>query len=196
MAAGIQNLGKTTPDYILNFALNLKYKGFRLAAIADYRTGHVFYSGIKNQLSSQGRTIETTYNDRLPFVFPNSTVLDSGIDNTTVLSANGVPGNHPYNNAFDYYKGDHLDIDENFITDATAFKLREVSLSYDLPNKVIEKLSMSRMNIGLSGRNLLTILPSDNLDYNDPEFAGRFGFGSYGITPPTRFYTLSVNVGF
>lgn len=196
IAAGLKTLGQTTPDYILNFALNANYKGFRFAAVADYRTGHVFYSGIKNQLSGQGRTIETTYNDRLPFVFPNSTVQGTGTDNTTVLSANGVPGNHPYNNAYDYYTGDHNDIDENFITDATAFKLREVSISYDLPNKFIEKLSLTRLNIGVSGRNLWTSLPSENLDYNDPEFAGRFGIGGYGITPPTRFYTLSVNVGF
>ncbi len=196
IAAGLKTLGNATPDYILNFALNAKYKGFRFAAVADYRTGHVFYSGIKNQLSSQGRTIETTYNDRLPFVFPNSTVQGSGVANTTVLSANANPGNHPYNNAYDYYTGDHNNIDENFITDATAFKLREVSISYDIPAKFLEKLSLTRLNIGLSGRNLWTSLPSENLDFNDPEFAGRFGIAGYGITPPTRFYTLAVNVAF
>ncbi|WP_299621289.1 SusC/RagA family TonB-linked outer membrane protein [uncultured Tenacibaculum sp.] len=196
IAAGLKTLGKTTPDYILNFAINAKYKGFRLAAVADYRTGHVFYSGIRNQLSGQGRTIQTTFNDRLPFVFPNSTVQGSGVDNTTVLSANSVPTNHPYNNAYDYYTGDYVNIDENFITDATAFKLREVSLSYDLPKKFTDKINLSRFNVGISGRNLWTSLPSENLDYNDPEFAGRFGIAGYGITPPTRFYTLSVNVGF
>ena len=196
MTAGLQKLGQTTPDYILNFALNVRYKGFRLAAVADYRTGHVFYSGIKNQLSGQGRTIETTFNDRLPFVFPNSTVAGSGTTNTTVLSSNGVPTNHPYNNAYNYYTGGHNDIDENFITDATAFKIREVSLSYDLPLQFIEKLSLTRFNIGVSARNLWTSLSSENLGYTDPEYAGRYGFGTHGITPPTRYYTLSVNVGF
>ncbi|WP_348716216.1 SusC/RagA family TonB-linked outer membrane protein [Tenacibaculum sp. 190130A14a] len=196
VAAGLKKLGQTTPDYVLNFSLNARYKGFRFAAVADYRTGHVFYSGIKNQLSSQGRTVETTYNDRLPFVFPNSTVVGTGTDNTTVLSAGGNPNFHPYNHAYDYYTGEHNTIDENFITDATAFKLREVSLSYDLPTKLIEKLNVSRVNVGVSGRNLLTILPSDNFDYNDPEFAGRLGIAGYGITPPTRFYTVSVNVAF
>ncbi len=204
IAAGLKKLGKTTPDYILNFALNAKYKGFRFAAVADYRTGHVFYSRIKNQLSGQGRTIETTYNDRLPFIFPNSTVQGTGTDNTTVLTANSGnafgpafdPVVHPYGYAYDYYTGDHNSIDENFITDATAFKLREVSLSYDLPTKFIEQLNLTRLNVGISGRNLWTSLPSENLDYNDPEFAGRFGIAGYGITPPTRFYTLSINVVF
>ena len=170
--------------------------GLSFAAVADYRTGHVFYSGIKNQLASQGRTFETTNNDRLPFIFPNSTVEGSGTDNTTVFTAGGDPSNHPYNYAYDYYTGDYLDIDENFITDATAFKLREVSLSYDLPSKFTKTMNLSRLNIGVSGRNLLTILPKSNLDYNDPEFAGRLGISGYGITPPTRFYTLSVNLSF
>ena len=190
-------LGKATPDYILNFAINARFKNLRFAAVADYRTGHVFYSGIRNQLSGQGRTIESTFNDRQPFVFPNSTVEGSGTTNTTVLTALGDgPEYSPLGSAYLYYTGDHNSVDENFITDATAFKLREVSLSYDLPSKFVQQLNLTSLNIGVSGRNLLTILPSDNLDYNDPEFAGRFGIAGYGVTPPTRYYSLSVNLSF
>jgi hypothetical protein len=197
-------LGKATPDYILNFGLNARYKNFRFAAVGDYRTGHVFYSEIKRQLASQGRTIETVNNDRLPFIFPNSTVQGSGVTNTTVetAAAGGPfgPGSdpfiHPYNFAYDYYTGNYVNFDENFITDDTAFKLREVSLSYDLPSKFIDTLNLSRFNIGVSARNVLTILPKENRDYTDPEFAGRYGIGGYGITPPTRFYTVQVNFAF
>jgi TonB-linked SusC/RagA family outer membrane protein len=190
----LQILGQTTPDYILNFGLTAKYKGIRISAVADYRTGHVFYSGIKNQLSGQGRTVESTYNDRIPFVFPNSTVGETGVNNTTVVT--GSEDIHPYNNAYYYYTGDHNAIDENFITDATAFKLREVAISYNFPSNLISKLRLNKLNVGVSGRNLWTSLPSDNLDYNDPEYAGRFGIAGYGITPPTRFYTFSVNATF
>ncbi len=192
----LQVLGKTTPDYILNFGLNATYKGIRAAVVADYRTGHVFYSGIRNQLSGQGRTIESTFNDRIPFVFPNSTVEETGTDNTDVITYGSSPDVHPYNNAYSYYTGDHNTIDENFITDATAFKIREVSVSYDLPALIIDKLSLTRLNIGVSARNLWSGLGSDNLGYNDPEFAGRFGIANYGITPPTRFYAVSINASF
>mgnify|MGYP000117888624 CR=1 FL=1 len=188
-------LGQATPDYILNFGFNFRYKGFRLAAVGDYRTGHQFFSGIKRQLSGQGRTFDTTFNDRQPFVFPNSTVEGSGVTNTTVLTAGG--GNlQPLGEAYAYYTGDHNNIDENFIVDATAFKLREVSLTYDFSTKIVESLNLSRLSVGVSGRNLLTILPKSNLDYNDPEFAGRFGLATYGITPPTRYYTFNVNLSF
>ncbi|CAM1345028.1 SusC/RagA family TonB-linked outer membrane protein [Tenacibaculum amylolyticum] len=182
-------LGKTTPDYILNFAASFRYKRIRLNAVADYRTGHVFYSGIRKQLSYQGRTIQSTSNNRLPFLFPNSTVQGTGTDNTTVLTtaANAEGAMRYYQNNYDFF-------DENFITDATAFKLREVSLSYDLPEKIVSSLGLTKFNVGASGRNLLILLPDENKDYNDPEFGN--GIGDYSFTPPTRFYTLNVNVAF
>lgn len=195
IASDLKVLGQATPDYILNFALNFRYKGFNFAAVGDYRTGHQFFSGIKRQLSGQGRTIETTFNDRNPFIFPNSTVEGTGVTNTTVLTAGGGDL-QPLGEAYAYYTGDHNNIDENFVVDATAFKLREVSLSYDFPASILEKIKLTRLNVGVSGRNLLTILPKSNLDYNDPEFAGRYGLASYGITPPTRYYAFNINLSF
>lgn len=194
--AELQILGKTTPDYILNFGINAKYKNLTFSAVADYRTGHVFYSGIRNQLTGQGRTVETTNNGRQPFIFPNSTVQGTnGVLNTTVLTAGG--GNlQPLGEAYAYYTGNYVDVDENFITDATAFKIREVSLGYDLPSKVLEQFKLSRLNISVSGRNLWTSLKGNNRNYNDPEFGGRFGLAGYGVTPPTRYYSLAINVAF
>ncbi|MFD0964889.1 SusC/RagA family TonB-linked outer membrane protein [Pseudofulvibacter geojedonensis] len=193
----LQVMGQTTPDYILNFSVNARYKNFRFAANADYRTGHVFHSGIKRSLASVGKTIETTRNDRLPFIYPNSTVQGTnGAPNTTVETAGGNPLIHPYNFAYLYYQNSYMSFDENFITDATAFKLREVSLSYDLPVKFVQQLKLSKFNVGVSARNLLTILPSSNKDYTDPEFAGRFGQAGFQRTPPTRHYSVRVNFAF
>jgi len=188
-SSDLKILGKTTPDYILNFSTQLRYKSIKLAATADYRTGHIFHSGIKRQLSGQGRTIETAQNGREAFLFPNSTVEGSGVTNTNVLTGGS--------SAADYqtYITDNIGFfDENFITDATAFKLREVSLSYDLPEKFTSSLNMSRFTVGFSGRNLLTVLPKENRGYNDPEIGS--GYGNYSFTPPTRFYSMSVNFAF
>ena len=182
-------LGKTTPDYILNFRTQFKYKGIALSAVADYRTGHVFDSGIKRQLNGQGRTIESTQGGREAFLFPNSTIEGSGVTNTNTLTGGA--------SAADYqtYITDNLGFfDENFVTDATAFKLREVSLSYDLPANFVSSLNLSRFTVGVSGRNLLTVLPAENRGYNDPEIGN--GFGGYSATPPTKFYSFNVNFAF
>jgi TonB-linked SusC/RagA family outer membrane protein len=186
----LQILGKTTPDYILNFATEFKYKNFSLSAVADYRTGHVFYSGVEQQLNGQGRSIESAEGGRKPFVFPNSTIQGSGVTNTTVTTG----GDGSYADFQSYVVDNYGYFHENFIKDATAFKLREVALNYELSKKMASKIGLSRFNVGVSGRNLLTVLPKENRNYNDPETGN--GIAGYSFTPPTKFYTFVINITF
>lgn len=194
-ASGLQVLGRTTPDYILNFGTDITYKGFRLSAIADFRTGHVFYSNIYNNLTGQGRSFITAENGRGHFIFPNSTVLGSGTTNTSVLTgpSYGGPSSYAQYQSF-VQSGDFTGVDENFILDATAFKLREVALSYALSSKALENTFIEGLSIGISGRNLLVLLPKENRGYNDPEIGS--GIGGYGQTPPTKFYSMNVKLNF
>lgn len=185
----LKALGKTTPDYILNFSTEFKYKNITLTAVADYRTGHVFYSGVANQLNSVGRSIESAEQGRKAFLLPNSTVEGSNTTNTTVLT-----GGKNYSDFQDYVKDNYDYFSENFIFDATAFKLREVALNYDFSQKIISKIGLNKMAVGVSGRNLITVLPKSNRNYNDPETGN--GLAGYSFTPPTRFITFNLNVAF
>ncbi|WP_439153033.1 hypothetical protein [Winogradskyella sp.] len=90
--------------------------------------------------------------------------------------------------------GDFSGVDENFVIDATAFKLREVALSYTLPSEWLENLFINGASIGISARNLLIVLPKENRRYNDPEIGS--GIGGYGQTPPTKFYNFNVKLNF
>nr|WP_321230960.1 SusC/RagA family TonB-linked outer membrane protein [uncultured Psychroserpens sp.] len=194
-ASGLKVLGKTTPDYILNFGTDITYKGFRLSAVADFRTGHVFYSNIYNNLTGQGRSFITAENGRGHFIFPNSTVQGSGTTNTTVLTGPSYGGPSSYAEYQSFVQsGDFLGVDENFVLDATAFKLREVALSYALPSNLLENTFIQGLSIGISGRNLLVVLPKENRGYNDPEIGS--GIGGYGQTPPTKFYSMNVKLNF
>nr|WP_321225011.1 SusC/RagA family TonB-linked outer membrane protein [uncultured Psychroserpens sp.] len=194
-ASGLKVLGKTTPDYILNFGTDITYKGFRLSAVADFRTGHVFYSNIYNNLTGQGRSFITAENGRGHFIFPNSTVVGSGETNTTVLTGPSYGGPSAYAQYQSFVQsGDFTGVDENFVLDATAFKLREVALSYALPSEVLENTFIQGLSIGISGRNLLVVLPKENRGYNDPEIGS--GIGGYGQTPPTKFYSMNVKLNF
>ncbi|MFD2915386.1 SusC/RagA family TonB-linked outer membrane protein [Psychroserpens luteus] len=194
-ASGLKVLGKTTPDYILNFGTDITYKGFRLSAVADFRTGHVFYSNIYNNLTGQGRSFITAENGRGHFIFPNSTVIGSGTTNTSVLTGPSYGGPSAYAQYQSFVQsGDFTGVDENFVIDATAFKLREVALSYALPSKMLENTFIQGLSIGISGRNLLVVLPKENRGYNDPEIGS--GIGGYGQTPPTKFYSMNVKLNF
>ena len=184
--------GKTTPDYIVGMNTTFSYKGWTLYAVADYRTGHVFYNNLDDLLSFTGLSERTASAGRQPFVFPNSAYSDGAggfTANNDRLTAGG-------GNAF---WDEYGTIKENFVSDATTLKLREVSLSYDFSNDFTSKIGIQSMNVGVFGRNLLTLRPKDNTT-TDPEFnlntGNGVGVGSQAQTPPTRQFGLNFNITF
>ncbi len=184
--------GKTTPDYIIGINTQFTYKGWTLYAVADYRTGHVFYNSLSDLLSFTGLGQQTVTAGRQPFVFPNSSYSDGAggyIENNNRLTSNG--GNAFWN--------EYNTVKENYVTDATTLKLREVSLSYDFPSDFTKRIGIQTMNIGVFGRNLLTFRPKDNI-YTDPEFnfttGNAVGVGTQAQTPPTRQFGLNFNITF
>lgn len=118
--------GQTTPDYTLGLNTTITlFKNLTLYAVADYRTGHVFFNDLVNALEFTGLTQHGASAGRQPFVFPNSSYSDGSggyVANNNRLTSGG-------GNAFwDQYGG----VKENYVTDATTLKLRELALSYSL----------------------------------------------------------------
>lgn len=196
--------GQTTPDKIIGLNTTIKYKNFTLYAVADYRTGHVFYNTLVDALEFTGLTQHSATSNRQAFVFPNSSYSDGSgghIANTNRLTTDGG------NNFWDVYG----DIKENYVTDASAIKLRQVSLSYQFDKSMVEKLGIDDLSLTFFGRNLLTIRPDSNV-YTDPEFNSSntsivtgaaaaaslnfTGVGTQAQTPPTRQFGLTLNVKF
>jgi len=70
----IENMGKTTPDYILGATTSLNFKGISLAATADYRANYVYYNQGGDQMEFTGRSMECVSSDRQDFVWPNSVI--------------------------------------------------------------------------------------------------------------------------
>ena len=184
--------GKTTPDYIVGLNTQLTYKNWTLYAVADYRTGHVFYNNLNDALEFTGLTQHSASAGRQPFVFPNSSYSDGNggyIANNNRLTAGG-------GNAFwdEYNK-----VKENYVSDATTLKLREVSLTYDFSSDFIKRAGIDALSIGFFGRNLLTLRPKENTT-TDPEFnlttGNAIGVGTQAQTPPTRQFGLNLNLTF
>ncbi|NRT15047.1 TonB-linked SusC/RagA family outer membrane protein [Flavobacterium sp. 28A] len=187
-----QTHGQTAPKYIMGLNTTFTYKGWTLYAVGDYRTGHVFYNNLNDALEFTGLSQHSTTSGRQPFVFPNSSYSDGAggyVANTNRLTAGG-------GNAFwDEYN----EVKENYVTDATTLKLREISLSYDFSPDFTDRIGIKSMNIGVFGRNLMTWRPKSNVT-TDPEFnftsGNAVGVGTQAQTPPTRQFGLNLNVTF
>ncbi|MDT0642323.1 SusC/RagA family TonB-linked outer membrane protein [Zunongwangia sp. F363] len=187
--------GKTTPDYTVGLVNTFRYKGLSLAATFDYRTGHVFYSQLADFMEFTGRSQESVSANRQDFIIPNTVYENENgeyVENTNI----------PVNGGLQTYWTDQYNvIKENYVRDATALKLREVALNYRVPESLFQNTAISKISLGLVGRNLVTWLPEENR-FSDPEFNNSFansntqGVSGYLQSPPTRSYGFNVNIEF
>ncbi|SEA27167.1 SusC/RagA family TonB-linked outer membrane protein [Bizionia paragorgiae] len=196
VVGGLKDLGKTTPDYIVGLTNAVSYKGFTLTGTMDYRTGHVYISQLGDAMEFTGRSAESVSSNRQDFVFPNSVVNVGTANDPVYVANNNIPVTGGRQN---FWTNTYNDIKENYVKDATALKLREVSLRYDMPSKYLDNAFISKLSIALIGRNLITWLPEENR-FSDPEFnnsAGNgIGLGGYFQSPPTRSFGVNLNLEF
>ncbi|MCD6543018.1 MAG: SusC/RagA family TonB-linked outer membrane protein, partial [Flavobacteriaceae bacterium] len=188
----IKNLGNTTPDYIIGATSTFRWRTLSLSATMDYRTGHVYYEQGSDAMEFTGRSMESVSANRQDFVIPNTVYETSPgvfVENTNIPITGGD---------MNYWKDTYNDIKENYVKDATALKIRELSLSYALPAKYFHKgTSISAFRVGLIARNFFTWLPSENR-FSDPEFnnsnSNTIGIGGYFQSPPTKSVGININI--
>ena len=222
--ARFKNLAKVTPDYILGFTNNIEYKGIGLSVTMDYRTGHYFLSQTKYNLTWNGHLEESAAFDRnVGFLYPNSVIADpanpgSYIPNTSVLTG-GFYTLTGANNRTQAFYGAASNLASFNLIDATAFKIREIALSYTVPKKVLEKVGLQTFKFSVNARNPFIILAKGNKGYADPEASSQvdlssstagkqptgtltnttrngLGFIGDGQYPSTRTFGFSINTTF
>jgi TonB-linked SusC/RagA family outer membrane protein len=191
--------GNSQYKYFGGVVNTIRYRNFSLSVRIDFRQGGLMYSRTKDITNWAGTVPQTLYNDRKPFIIPNS-VVETGED------ANGDPvyieNSKPidYVSLVNYWGSGGQDLDGGSLIDRSFIKLREVVLGYKLPSKFTKKLRMEMLEISVAGRNLLLFTPRSQT-YIDPE-STTFGndlladFGEYGAQPSTRSLTLNLRIAF
>jgi hypothetical protein len=185
--------GNTNPKHRLGINTNITFGRFTFVAVGDYRAGAKILNILGPTLDFAG-TSENSAQTRQRFVFPNSVYLDASgksIPNTNITVADG--------NDF-FWSSVYRTVGSNYVNNAAFWKLREVSLSYDVPEKVVARTKIvKRLTFTLSGRNLLRWVPKTNV-WTDPEFSVDTGNGvgraSILETPPTRIFGATINATF
>ncbi|MCL1934138.1 MAG: SusC/RagA family TonB-linked outer membrane protein [Candidatus Azobacteroides sp.] len=180
--------------YRMGFTNTFTYKGISLSGVFDFRYGGYIFCYTKDYMHWVGSGPETVYNDRNPFLVPNS-VVDNGdgtySENTTPVDPTAL---HTFYSNGAFQRDDHSVIDRSY------FKLRNVSLAYQLPKKVCEKLRIASLRLSATASNILLWTPKEN-QYIDPEIT-TFGndisakFGEFGTTPPFQSYIFGLNLSF
>ncbi len=193
--------GNAENDFVMGFSNSIKFKEWQFNFSLDYRQGGVFYSKTAEQLLFTGNSIPTTYNDRRPFIYPNSVIQNGNdaqgkpvyVENTTPITENNLQDFFPEgNNPALAYRND--------IIDRSFLKLRDVSLSYIVSEKLASKIKMHNLSLTVYARNLLLWTPASNY-YIDPE-ASNFGndlssqLGEFETAPISKQFGVALKANF
>ncbi len=188
-APGIPNsvVADPNPQWTAGLTNTFNYKGISLSALLDVRFGGDIYSFGWVDLRQNG-SLEITGVDR-----DKPRVLEGVID----VNGDGsvyIPNNVQIS-AQSYWGGLGGLGSKSAVFDATTYRLRELSLSYELPKKLISKTPFGSVSIGLSGRNLYFYAPNAPGDPGvNSQGAGNIQGLDLNGAPQTRNYGFNIRI--
>ncbi len=196
-------IGNPNPDFTLGVVNTITWKGFTLGAVLDWKQGGDLYSETINSYLGRGVLAFQADKRELGAVIPG--VYGDNVTKQPLLDENGnkIP-NQTMVELNDLYFGTTFGSnaqDEWLVFDATVIRLREISLGYSLPEKLLAKTPIKALSINLVGRNLWYNAPNFPKDANfDPE-TSTFGDENYqGFDfqnlPSVRRYGINLKVTF
>ncbi|HEV7332447.1 MAG TPA: SusC/RagA family TonB-linked outer membrane protein [Flavisolibacter sp.] len=193
-------IGNNDPDWIYGLENSFQYKAFSLRFLVDGRIGGLLYS-TTNQKMWWGGTHPGTVNafrddaneNKATFVGPGVVVTGGDIqynaEGEVIKDTRTFAPNTKAVNYIDYMINTSNAIATNYNYYAETFlKLREVTLTWQLPSILLQKAGFKGASISVVGRNLLLFSKLDNVD-PDP--------GSDNLqTPSTRNIGFNLNLRF
>lgn len=198
----VKNTGKSVNNkWTGGVTSSLSAYGFTLSAALDIRYGGYMFSRTKNLMQFTGNDTETLYNERNPFVIPNSVVeVSEGVyaENTTPLYLANSSLQNYYNN-YGWGRGG-----EAYLIDRSYAKLRNIALSYMLPQNWVAPIKLTDVSVSIFCNNVFTWTPKSN-HYIDPETTtvdqenfGDFAtqFGELYTNPACRVFGLNLSAKF
>jgi len=182
------------------------YKGITLSAALDIRKGGYMFSRTKNLMQFTGNGDITTYNGRNPFIIPNSVVqvgteTNANGEEVPVYEANLTPIsmlNSSFQDYFNLYGAGQGG--EFYLIDRSYVKLRNITLSWQLPKAWVSKIYLTDVTLSFFCNNVFTWTHKDNR-YIDPETSSygndlRGMFGELYSNPSCRTFGFNVGVKF
>ena len=188
-------LGGSQPDFTLGITTRLQYRNLTFSILGDWRKGGYMYSGTAYLSLYTGNSTYTLFNERNSYIIPHSVKIVDGqyVENNIMIKADQVNyalGN-PYFNP---------EVRKGIVIPKDYFKIREVALSYQIPDVYLSRTPLKAASVSLIGRNLFLFTPKKN-NYVDPE-ASNLGddilseFGETTGLSSVRNYGFNIKLSF
>ena len=204
-----QFLGYSNADWVGAVRNTLTYKGISLSIQLDGRFGGTILDYVEKKTYQGGRHIATIEGD-MGIARANDVIGVKSYIGEGVVVSNGVAieydpdGKIINNDALEFapnttatYLQDYISryygTDNSTSMSRTFVKLREVVLSYSLPQSFLKKTFFRQASIAFVGRNLLYFAEKTDIDIE--QYTGNNGYSGLQ-TPTTRRFGFNVNLTF
>ncbi|WP_257214070.1 SusC/RagA family TonB-linked outer membrane protein [Sphingobacterium sp. 1.A.5] len=170
--------GPVDPTFNGGFYNTFSYKDFQVGFLVTYSAGNkVRLNPIYRNYYSELDAMSHEFLNR--FVLPNESMSPSI---ATARTNARLSGDQVYN-AYNYTS--------ERIADGGFVRMKQVTLGYNFPKRLLEKTKFNNLSLNLVANNLFLIYSDPKLNGQDPEF-----YGSGGVALPLpRQFTLSLKVG-
>lgn len=192
-------IGDPNPDWIGGLGTVFSYKGITLSAQFETSQGNDHWTGTEGVLKYFGIHPETA----------NETVASQ---NLNTYDGRVIPAGTTFRGIISDFGGGPVALDsewytidgggfgnqsETFIQDASWTRLREVSIGYQFPQKMISKIGFTDLSVTLTGRNLALWTDIEGFDPDINLTGATLGRGlDYFTNPATQSYALTIKFGF
>jgi hypothetical protein len=130
------------------------------------------YEAINNNNDGQRSDFEDASYAKGVFLNPDYTGDPAEATDADYIVNGADPNNTYYQIPYNSYGDVIWNFTSTRVYDATNFKLREVSLTYTIPNSITNKISVNNVNISLIGRNMLQWNKSGRNEDPESAFSG------------------------
>lgn len=205
-----QFLGNLNPDWSWGITNKVKYKNWGLSFQFDGRVGGVIVNYIQRQTFRGGRHIETVQGVMGVARAQDAKGIQSyvgpgvAISNGAAIQYDPVTGAITNYNELQFapntkatflqdYISRYYAAEEANLMSRSFAKLREVTISYNLPSAVLGKSFIRAASLSLVGRNLLYFAEKSDMDID--QFTAPDGYASLQ-SPSLRRYGFNINLTF
>lgn len=181
-------VGNAFPDWIGSVASTLTWKNWSLSGLLEYKKGvDLFDVTMRNSI--RNGVLKITENRYQDIIFPG------------VRQDDGKPNDITVQLTPDFYRTTNYfnNIADVIVQDASWLRLRNVSLSYALPKKLLDRTKfVKNASVGVTGSNFILWTRYSGYDPQSGAFAS--GFNAYGFTgsniPNFSSWIVNLNINF
>jgi len=168
-------IGNSTPQYQFGLNLNASYKGLDLSMLWQGIAKRDLWIGGPYMFGNQGNLWQSA-----GFV--------EHLDYWSQENPNAYYARPTFRSTWR-----NQERQTRYLQDASYLRLKNISLGFSLPKKVVESLKLRKLRIFVSGENVLTF--TKMADMFDPETTGGY-WGSGKIYPLQKVFAIGMNVQF